>query len=178
MFFYLYFLGAFLFILFLMSIIIYFGKAYIGGAPYAVSTPEKTKQIVSMLKKETKKTKGKKGKAVDLGSGDGRVVIELAKAGFEAHGFESNIYLVWWSRYKIKKAGLQGRAFIHKKNYWKQNLGEFDVVVLFGVFYIMEKLQGKLFKELKPGTLVVSNFFEFPNWKEIRKDNKLYIYRK
>lgn len=122
--------------------------------------------------------KAKKGKAVDLGSGDGRVVIELARAGFEAHGFESNIYLVWWSRWKIRKAGLEKKAFIHRKNYWKHNLGEFDVVVLFGVFYMVKKLEKKLAEELNFGTLVVSNYFEFPNWKEIRKNNKLYIYKK
>ena len=44
-------------------------------------------------------------KVVDLGSGDGRLVIALAEAGAEAHGFEHNPLLVMRSKKSIKKRG-------------------------------------------------------------------------
>ena len=52
-------------------------------------------------------------KAADLGSGDGRVVCALARAGAEAHGYEINPVLVLISRRNIRREGLAGRAFIH-----------------------------------------------------------------
>jgi ribosomal protein L11 methylase PrmA len=173
--FYLYLIVAILLGLFYLSIIIYFGRSFITGAPYAVTTPAKVKQITSLLTNQV--NKNKKNKAVDLGSGDGRLVIALAQAGFEAHGFETNPYLVWLSRWRIKKAGLQGRAFIHAKNYWPHDLSQYDVVTLFGVFYMMNKMKAKLKKELKPGALIASNYFHFPDWPEVKKKNNIYIYQ-
>lgn len=155
-----------------MLIIIYFGRAYITGAPYAVSTPNKTKMLVSLLGPHTQGAK-----AVDMGSGDGRVEIALAQAGFEAYGFETNPSLVWLSRSRLKRAGLEGKAFIQRANYWTYNLGEYDAVGLFGVFYMMKKMQAKLKKELKTGALVVSNHYKFPDWQEVRKENNIYIYK-
>jgi Protein-L-isoaspartate carboxylmethyltransferase len=77
------------------------------GAPYI---PTKREGVIKMLKL----ARVRPGcKALDIGSGDGRLVIALAQAGAEAHGCEINPVLVWWSRRKIKAAGLEGRAFIH-----------------------------------------------------------------
>ena len=115
-------------------------------------------------------------KIADLGSGDGRIVIAAAQAGAVAHGYEINPVLVWWSRYKIKKAGLEGSAFIHWKSFWNANLQEFDVVMLFGITSIMNRLGQKLQRELKPRAKVISNIFKFTNW-EHEKVDSVYIYR-
>ena len=107
----------------------------------------------------------------DLGSGDGRIVIEFAKKGIESHGFEINPFLVWISKRKIKKAGLENKAFIHKGSFWKKNFNEFNVVTIFGIDYIMKSLEKKLQKELPFNGKVISNAFKFPNWTpEIEKD--------
>ena len=119
-----------------------------------------------------------KGKAVDLGSGDGRIIIALALKGFEAHGYEINPFLVWWSRYKIRKAGLKGKAFVHKKSYWDEDFSEYDVIVVFGILNMMERLEKKMQKELNTGAVVVSSLFEFPNWEYYDKKDGVYIYQK
>lgn len=49
---------------------------------------------------------GDKPKLVDLGSGDGRIVIEAAKKGYEAVGYEINPWLVLYSRHLAKKQGV------------------------------------------------------------------------
>jgi len=117
-------------------------------------------------------------KAADLGSGDGRVVIALAQAGAEAHGFEIDRKLVAESRKKIKEAGLEGKAFIHHQSFWDSNLAGFEVITIYGITSIMEKLEKKLKTELKNGARVISNYFTFPSWEHNEKRERVYLYRK
>jgi 16S rRNA A1518/A1519 N6-dimethyltransferase RsmA/KsgA/DIM1 with predicted DNA glycosylase/AP lyase activity len=117
-------------------------------------------------------------KAVDLGSGNGSIVIALAKAGAEAHGYEIDPYLVWLSKKNIKKGGLENKAFIHWGNFWQKNFSDFDVVTVFGISYIMKSLETKLKKELKTNSKIISNSFVFPNWKPLKKINNTYLYKK
>ena len=45
--------------------------------------------------------KGRGGALVDIGSGDGRIVMEAARAGYQAHGVELNRVLVMYSRFLL-----------------------------------------------------------------------------
>lgn len=116
-------------------------------------------------------------RAVDLGSGDGRIVIALARAGAEAHGYEHNPILVWWSRYKIRRAGFSGRAFIHQANFWKLDFSHFTVVTVFGINYIMPPLEEKLVQEARVGSRFASYTFRLPTLKPSVHDGGVYFYR-
>ena len=116
--------------------------------------------------------------AVDLGSGDGRLVIALARAGAEAHGYEINPLLVLLAKWNIRKAGMKGKAFVYFKNLWKEDFSRFDIVTIFGIGYAMKSLEQKLKKELKTGARVVSNAFPFPNWQHEKKEDTAFLYRK
>jgi len=161
-----------LILIILFIIIFYFSFSIFKGAPFAVTSPTKVKKIIQLAGE----VKGKK--VVDLGSGDGRLVIALAQAGAEAHGYEINPILAWLSRWKIKKAKVKDKAYIHRQSYWQKNLAEYDIIVSFGIFYIMERLEKKLLNELKPGTIVISNFCKFPHWQSIKEEDKIYLYQK
>lgn len=140
------------------------------GAPYVPSNQEDVKKIVLLANI-------KKGeKAVDLGSGDGRLVIALARAGAEAHGYEINPFLVWLARRNIRKAGLEEKAFIHWKSFWSENLNNFDIVTVYGIGNIMKRLEVKLRKELKKDSRVVSSSFIFPTWPASKKEGKFCLY--
>jgi cyclopropane fatty-acyl-phospholipid synthase-like methyltransferase len=115
-------------------------------------------------------------KAADIGSGDGRILIELAKAGVEAHGYEINLLLVWWSRAKIRKAGLEKLAFVHWRDQWMVDYSPYDVVTVFGVMHIMRKLEAKLRRELKPGAVVASIALEFPTWPNGKNVDNVFVY--
>lgn len=142
------------------------------GAFFAPTPKKSLKKIVDL-------TRIKSGdRAVDLGSGDGRLVIMLAKAGIQAHGYEINPPLVWIAKRNIKKAGLSGRAFSHWSNFWNLDLSGFNIVTVFGVPYMMKKLEEKLSKELHPGSKVISVRFTFPNWHYSKKDGNIYLYEK
>lgn len=142
------------------------------GAPFLPTKNESVRQMVSLAKVRSGE------KAADLGSGDGRIVIELAKAGAEAHGFEINLLLVLWSRWKIFRAGLSGKAFIHWKDFWLESLNRYDLITIYGITYIMPKLEKKLQKELKKNSRVVSYIFKFPTWPCSSAKNNVYLYRK
>ncbi len=110
-------------------------------------------------------------KVLDLGSGDGKIVIAAAKRGAESYGYEINPILVWISKWRV-----QGKGNIERANFWKKDLGEFDAIVIFGVSYVMKGLEEKLRKELKPGARVVTNYFTFPDWKPSQTKDGINVY--
>ena len=142
------------------------------GAFFARIDDESVDNIIKLAKVKPGQT------AVDLGSGDGKIVIALAKAGAIACGFEINPFLVYTSRRKIKKAGFSGKAFIKQANLWKEDLSNFDIITVFGIKFIMSDLERKLKKEMKPGSLVVSKYFVFPNWEIFAKQGMVNLYKK
>ena len=71
-------------------------RSIINGAIYYPSEKKNVEVIVKFLNIKPGE------KIADLGSGDGRIIIALARAGAEAHGYEVNPFLVRQSRKKIK----------------------------------------------------------------------------
>lgn len=143
------------------------------GAPFVPIDVAVLKKMIELLNIQPGE------KTADLGSGDGRVVIELARAGAEGQGYEINPFLVLASRKNIKKTEVSRRASIHWKNFWRQDLSSFQAITLFGMPHMMKKLQDKLARELKPGTRVISHQFRFPDWPIVQSqpEFKLYLYR-
>lgn len=113
---------------------------------------------------------------VDIGSGDGRILIALAEHGAEAHGYEINPLLVVRSRRAIRARGLAGKAFVYWKDFWRADLGKFDAVIVYGFPNIMGRLGEKLKKELKPGTKVLSNDYHISDWEPVIKKGRIYLY--
>ena len=121
----------------------------------------------------------KKGeKMVDLGSGDGRIVVEFGKIGVEAHGYEIDWKLLEKSEENIKKAKLIDKAFIHEANFWKEDLSEYDIITIYGMPSVLPMLEQKLERELKMDTRVISSIYEFPNWKYKNKKDNVFLYTK
>ncbi|XP_069586510.1 ATP synthase subunit C lysine N-methyltransferase isoform X3 [Ranitomeya imitator] len=73
------------------------------------------------------------GTFVDIGSGDGRIVIAAAKKGFQAVGYELNPWLVWYSRYNAWKEGVHQNTKFHISDLWKVTFSQYTNVVIFGV---------------------------------------------
>ena len=123
----------------------------------------------------------------DLGSGDGQIVIMAAKEfGARAIGVEIRRDLVEESLRKIKEYGLEDRVTIIHGDFFKVDISDADVVTLYLLTSVNERLRPKLEKELKPGTRVVSHDFEIPGWKPIKvveineewRSHKIYLYRR
>lgn len=142
------------------------------GAPYVVSDRNTSIAVIELAKRYV----NKKMIFADLGSGDGRIVIAFAKMGLESHGFEINPFLVIWSRFRIRRKGLSNKAFIHWKSYWAEDLGKYNAVFIFGISYIMAKIEAKLVNQLKCGSLIITHTFSFPNIKPASKKDGVFIY--
>lgn len=140
------------------------------GAVYVPTKEEKMKIILEFA--EIKPG----NRAVDLGSGDGRLVIALAQNGALVYGYEINPLLVKSSQKNISMLGLEDKAFIYGKNFWNQDLSGYDIVIIYGMTHVMEKLEKKLSKELKKNTKIISHGFVFPNWKPAKAKNNIYLY--
>jgi len=159
-------------ILFVARIFGYLFTYFFWGAIYVPTREDKVKKIIEFLDIKPGQ------KIVDLGSGDGRLVIALAKAGAIAYGYEINPFLVARAKKSILAAGLGDEAFVYCKNLWKQDLSCFDAVVVFGMKHMMKKLELKVKSELKVGSKVVSNYFTFPTWVSDRAEEEVYLYVK
>lgn len=133
-------------------------------APYV---PTKISRIKKLLKQVNLKNKN----FYELGSGDGRVVIEAAKMGANSYGIEQSLLRVLYSRFKsVKNARFIHRrtSFIHG-DIFRQDLSKADIVFVFLLPKGVEKLKPKLKKELKKGSLIISQTFHFKNWKPYKK---------
>ena len=113
----------------------------------------------------------------DLGSGDGRVIIEASKK-YQARsvGVELNPIMVLWANLKIASSGLMGKAKVVRSNFFSTDLRKADVITLYLLQTTNERLEPKLKKELKQGSRVVSHVFKFKDWSPTKEDPEAQIY--
>ena len=115
---------------------------------------------------------------IDLGSGDGRLLIAAARAGCRAVGYEMNPFLVLSSRLAVRRLGLQRRVRVVWGDFWQADLGTADVVTVFGFSTIMERLAAKFSAELKPGARVVSARYRLAGWPVAGQSGEVFLYVK
>lgn len=113
----------------------------------------------------------------DLGSGDGRIVINAARL-HNAHsvGIEADPVRYWYSRIRVKMLGLQSSVSVIWTNFFSEDLSKATVVTLFLSAKANQKLKQKLQTELKPGTRVVSYYWRIKGWKPVQEDKEKHIY--
>jgi SAM-dependent methyltransferase len=102
---------------------------------------------------------------VDLGSGDGRMIISAAKT-FKANGLGVDIdpKLVELSNKAAKAQGLDDRVKFIEQDMFKADLSKATVVTLYVLPDFMEKLRPKLLSELKPGARIVAHDYYMSEW--------------
>jgi len=144
--------------------------AFVTGGPFVPSSKHSVEAMIKLADI-------KKGQIIyDVGSGDGRVLFEAAKQGAHAVGIEINPYLVWYTQILAFFGAYRGRITVLWKNLWKADLSHADVVFVYLIPWKMDVLSEKLKRELKPGSLVISNSFIFPGWKIVRQDKVSHVY--
>jgi SAM-dependent methyltransferase len=100
---------------------------------------------------------------IDLGSGDGRIVIAAAKRGARALGIEYNPDMVELSKANAAREGVSNRTTFVKADLFEADLSKATVITMFLLSELNLKLRSKLL-ELKPGTRLVSNTFDMGDW--------------
>jgi len=96
----------------------------------------------------------------DLGSGDGRIPITAAKKyGARGVGIDINPERTKEANDNLKNAGVGDKVKFLTADLFETNISEATVITLYLLPTLNEKLRPKLFRELKPGTRVVSHAF-------------------
>lgn len=138
----------------------------LNGGPY-VPTPHSVVEQMLKLAGVTKKDN-----VIDLGSGDGRIVITAAqKFGARGRGYDIDPELVTRSNNSVRKLGLEQRVSFHEQDVLKADIGDASVITLYLLPEMMVALRDKFLRELKPGTRIVSHDFDFGDWKPDRTIN-------
>ena len=143
--------------------------------PY-VPTPEKV--VAEMLKLANVK----KGEVIyDLGSGDGRIVITAAKVyGARGVGIDINPQRIKEANENAQKAGVTGQVQFKQNDLFQEDISRASVVTLYLLPSVNMRLRPKLWKELKPGTRVVSHDFDMGDWKPEKTlqvdEHKIYFW--
>jgi SAM-dependent methyltransferase len=164
-----------LFLLFFIIFVFLCLPLFFGGAPYLPSYKESSdRKYLEELFEFLEKYRNKNSKFIDLGSGDGRIVIEFAKRNYESYGIEMNPFLVFLSKLKIRKAGLKNAKIIWG-NFWKIDLSRFDIIYFFQYKLANKFLMKKLLKESK-NKIIISAHFPLENLKPQKSINGFYIY--
>ena len=101
---------------------------------------------------------------IDLGSGDGRLVIAAAKRGTRALGIEYNPDLVVLSQGNAAKEGVDDKARFVQGDLFESDFSEATVITMFLSPAINLKLRPRILS-LKPGTRVVSNTWTLGEWR-------------
>ena len=102
---------------------------------------------------------------IDLGSGDGRIVLTAAKV-FGARGFGVDIKeeLVKRANEAAQQEGLADRVKFVKQDLFKTDISQATVVTMYLLPDTVNLLKEKLLTELRPGTRIVSHDYPLTGW--------------
>ena len=128
-----------------------------GSVPFVVTPPEIVERMLRMAEV------GKGDYLIDLGSGDGRIVIAAAKRGARALGVDLDPELVRLATDNAKQAGVAERVQFEQRDLFDTDLSPASVVA----FYLLPEFNAKLLPrllQLKPGTRIVSHDGGIGEW--------------
>jgi precorrin-6B methylase 2 len=102
----------------------------------------------------------------DLGSGDGRIVVTAAQRyGVRGVGIDIDPQRISEARANAAKAGVEHLVAFREEDLFQADISEATVVTLYLLPGLNVKLRPKLWRELKPGTRIVSHAFDMGDWK-------------
>ena len=146
-------------------------------APYVSSDPEVVRRMLEIAKVQTDDL------VYDLGCGDARILV-AAVAEFKARGavgYEINEDVYKTALSMIEKLNLQDRVKLVRGDLFNADISKATIITLYLTSSANERLRGKLEKEARSGTRVVSHDFRMPEWEpSFREDfgtHTIYLYQ-
>ncbi|MDP1536393.1 MAG: methyltransferase domain-containing protein [Burkholderiales bacterium] len=129
------------------------------GGPYVPTPNVVVDQMLAMA------NVGARDHVIDLGSGDGIIVITAAhRLKASGYGVDIDEELIRLSNQRAKSLGLDGRVLFEARDIFKTDVSKATVVTLYLLPEFMQRLRPKLFNELRPGTRIVSHDYHFEEW--------------
>jgi len=149
-------------------VVIAFGFVLIFGAPYLPSLTKQINIAFDMVNLQPG------SKIIELGCGDGKVLIAAAKKGFCAIGYELNpiLFMVAWLR-TIK---YHRQVKVVWGNFWYKSWPEADAIYVFLLPRFMNKLERAIETKCTNSIKVVSFAFNFNNRQPTLEKEGVFLY--
>lgn len=110
-------------------------------------------------------TVGAQDYLIDLGSGDGRIVVTAAKKyGARGFGVDLNPTRIAEANENARKAGVTDKVQFHRMDLFEADLAQASIITMYLLPRVNLDLRPKLL-DLKPGTRIVSHDFSMGDWK-------------
>lgn len=149
--------------------VLLFGLVVLFGAPYLPTLNRQTIAALDLLDLKPGQT------LLELGSGDGRVLIAAAKRGVNSIGYELNPLLVIYSR--IRTWRQRGLITVHWGNYWRKDWPPTDGIFVFLLDKYMKKLDTNIIQRYPNRRVKLVSFaFKIPGKKPTKEIDGVYLY--
>ena len=102
---------------------------------------------------------------IDLGCGDGRIVIAAAKRGAFGHGVDIDPQRIKEAQENAKKTGVADKVVFVEENIYDTDFSRANVITMYLFPSINIKLRPSLLENLEPGSRIVSHDFNMDEWK-------------
>lgn len=112
---------------------------------------------------------------IDLGCGDGRIVIAAAQRGAFGHGLDLDPNRIREAETNARQTGVDDRVMFLKQDIFNADFSRANVITMYLLRSVNLKLRPVLLDSLEPGTKIVSHNFDMGDWKpdkRIRVDHK------
>ncbi|MSR84938.1 methyltransferase domain-containing protein [Candidatus Uhrbacteria bacterium] len=156
----------------LLVVIFFFGRWFLAigysGVPYVGINLHALKEGMEMAKIFSGET------IVDLGSGDGRILIAAAKQGAQVIGYEINPLLVWLTRWRLHK---YKNARVICRDIRQADLSGVDVVFVYGIPGLMPWIKNFVDRFHHSGLRVISFGFQIPGYTAVEQRGLARLYR-
>ena len=127
--------------------------------PYVQTAPAVVTKMLQMAQVR------KNDVVVDLGCGDGRIVIAaVTQFGARGIGYDIDPDRITEARENARRAGVESRAQFVQRNFFEAPIGQATVVTVYLLPPVMERIKPRLRSELRPGTRIVSHSFPMRDW--------------
>lgn len=126
--------------------------------PYASTPPDVVEKMLNVA------DVGSGDYVIDLGCGDGRIVIAATKRGAFGHGVDLDPERVKEARDNAQKANVSERVMFLQEDIFKTDISRASVITIYLLSTVNEDLRPRLLNELEPGTRIVSHNFGMGIW--------------
>jgi SAM-dependent methyltransferase len=127
--------------------------------PYLGTRPAAVARMLDMA------AVGPGDRVIDLGTGDGRILIAAARRGASGLGVDIDPVLVAEAQGAAGRAGVGDRTRFAAQDLFATPLAEYSVVTMFLLPRVNLALRPRLLRELTPGTRIVSHAFDMGDWR-------------
>lgn len=155
---------------FVISVIILaFGAGAIFGAPWVPAFRQDLDELFdhAKLKRGTK--------LIDLGCGDGKILLAAARRGAIVTGYEINP--IMWAIAWLRLRPYRKQARVHLGSYWGHDLRPYDVIWLYLIDHHMPRMAHKIHSQASAKAYIISYIFEFSNVQPVKRTRNSFVYQ-